>query len=275
MGAAARILRPEPPRIVEPTDAEILDFNRRHPRGGRGNRVAKPGGGGTPSASAPWTPASITSVAKFFWFRSDLGITIGTGVSAWADQYGLNNATQATGGSQPTYTASDGTLGGLPSLTGDGVDDSLALATWDPPAPLTTTVWFWAIVKPITYTTNDCLWGGGSTTLILQQFNTDPSYRQYNASPVNSTTMTTGSWARVRQLFTGSTSDYSRTGSSSATGASAGNGNCPVGTWTLFALAGASAGNFAIAEVIGLAGEPTELALLEAYGAARYPGAAF
>jgi hypothetical protein len=43
------------------------------------------------------------------WLRADLGVTIGTGVSSWADQSGNgNNVTQGTGAKQPTFVASGG-----------------------------------------------------------------------------------------------------------------------------------------------------------------------
>lgn len=49
------------------------------------------------------------------WFRSDLGVTIGTGVSQWSDQSGRgNHVTQGTGAQQPTYVA--GVLNGKPVL---------------------------------------------------------------------------------------------------------------------------------------------------------------
>jgi len=61
------------------------------------------------------------------WLRSDLGITIGTGVSTWADQSGNgNDVTQATGSKQPAYTASSAVFNNKPCLRGDGVDDVLA-----------------------------------------------------------------------------------------------------------------------------------------------------
>jgi len=52
------------------------------------------------------------------WLRADLGITIGTGVSTWADQSGYgNNVTQATGANQPTYNAADASFNGAPTIT--------------------------------------------------------------------------------------------------------------------------------------------------------------
>lgn len=53
--------------------------------------------------TAPWLPSSLTPAA---WFRSDLGVSLSTGVSALADQSGNNrNAAQLTGSKQPLYVA--------------------------------------------------------------------------------------------------------------------------------------------------------------------------
>lgn len=54
-------------------------------------------------------PKTILGSNLLLWLRADLGISIGTGVSAWADQSGNgNNFVQATGANQPTYFASGG-----------------------------------------------------------------------------------------------------------------------------------------------------------------------
>ncbi|QSE96286.1 T9SS type A sorting domain-containing protein [Fulvivirga lutea] len=51
------------------------------------------------------------------WLRSDAGVTQSGTVSAWADQSGNGlNAVQATSGLRPTYTASNASLNGLPSM---------------------------------------------------------------------------------------------------------------------------------------------------------------
>lgn len=52
------------------------------------------------------------------WHRSDLGVTIGTGVSAWADQSGHSHTlSQATGGTQPGYST---TIHGITALSFSG-----------------------------------------------------------------------------------------------------------------------------------------------------------
>lgn len=62
----------------------------------------------------PWADSiSITSPKQlpglFFWVRADLGTTVVTGVSSWADQSGNGiNLTQATGANQPALHASGG-----------------------------------------------------------------------------------------------------------------------------------------------------------------------
>lgn len=58
------------------------------------------------AASTLWTPKSISGLK--LWLRADLGTTIATGVSVWADQSGNgNNVTQGTGSKQPTLNATD------------------------------------------------------------------------------------------------------------------------------------------------------------------------
>lgn len=73
--------------------------------------------GGAPS----FTPKSIAGIKS--WVRADLGITIVTGVSAWADQSGGGiNWTQANTTLQPTIGSG---INGLPTLVFDGTGDRL------------------------------------------------------------------------------------------------------------------------------------------------------
>lgn len=93
--------------------------------------------------SGSFLPSKLTGLA--LWLRADLGITIGTGVSAWADQSGSGdankNVAQATGAAQPTYTATDATFNGKSTLTLDGTDDQLlAAGSWAVAPPTTGTL---------------------------------------------------------------------------------------------------------------------------------------
>lgn len=61
-----------------------------------------------------FTPLRLTNLRA--WYRADLGVTIATGVSQWADQSGNgNHLVQAVGGSQPTVSAN--ALNGQPMIT--------------------------------------------------------------------------------------------------------------------------------------------------------------
>lgn len=72
----------------------------------------------------PFAPSDISGLALDL--NGDLGITIATGVSAWADQSGNSrNFTQGTGANQPTYTASDSSYNNHGSLSFDGTNDSM------------------------------------------------------------------------------------------------------------------------------------------------------
>jgi hypothetical protein len=74
------------------------------------------------------SPLSILGSPVKAWLRADLGITIGTGVSAWADQSGNgSHFTQATGAAQPAFEAAG--YSGTPCLLFDGVDDVLVNTT--------------------------------------------------------------------------------------------------------------------------------------------------
>jgi hypothetical protein len=62
------------------------------------------------------------------WYQAEKGITIGTGVSAWADQSGNGNTlTQATGANQPAYSATGGS-NGTAMVTFDGSNDTMSTA---------------------------------------------------------------------------------------------------------------------------------------------------
>jgi hypothetical protein len=81
---------------------------------------------GTPPVVS--TPLTILGSDAELWLKASLGITIGTGVSAWADQSGNgHDFPQATGAAQPALEATG--YAGKPSVLFDGVDDVLVNTT--------------------------------------------------------------------------------------------------------------------------------------------------
>lgn len=86
-----------------------------------------------PSRPSLWSPRAIAGLGA--WYRGDMGITIATGVSAWADQSGSGDSAktlaQATGTAQPTYNAADAAYAGRPTLTFTAASSqALASGTW-------------------------------------------------------------------------------------------------------------------------------------------------
>jgi len=76
----------------------------------------------SPFGAAAWTLKSIPSLVAEYW--SDLGTTIVTGVSAWADQSGVSGVpwVQATDASQPALDPT-GWVDGGPAIVFDGTAD--------------------------------------------------------------------------------------------------------------------------------------------------------
>lgn len=77
-----------------------------------------------------WRPSELGAPLAL-WLDAEDATTItlnGSTVSQWSDKSGRgNNATQSTAANQPTYSATG--YGGKPSLTFDGINDSLVLPT--------------------------------------------------------------------------------------------------------------------------------------------------
>lgn len=245
----------------------------------RSDRIAT-GIGGAVVAS---TPLTIYGANLVQWLRADLGITIVTGVSAWADQSGNgNNAIQATGTAQPAYTASDSTLNNQSTILADGTSDVLSTAA------LTTNLatddfYVCAIINAVTWTSGDSLTSGAGTTPPRSfQTGATPAITQTATSGVNSNTAAVlGSWVRYESLWTTTAGvSYLKIGATNATG-----GNPGTGARTsshIFAAGAALFGNYTLAEFIVVktaagSGGPTgsQRTACDAYLSARYPAASF
>jgi len=113
---------------------------------------------GWPASAAP-LPWALPWIRGFWHGLS--GITIDTGVSAWAPVKDLDSAgnfTQGTTSKQPSYS------GGI--LTFDGSNDALGLATFtlDQPAA------FFLALSQISWTANDYILDGGSdSSTVIEQ----------------------------------------------------------------------------------------------------------
>ncbi len=225
-----------------------------------------------PSASgpSPTDPLSIvTSVAPFFFLSADVGVTVATGVSSWADQSGNGrNAVQATTASQPALQPA--AVNGRGSVLFDGTDDFLQIA-YVPPAPGTTPAWYWMVFRPITAVTGSNSFSSG---------NSRPRFYWQNASLMNANAgvagtgiaVTAGQWYRAELFFNNATTDYKKIGASSNTGISLGN---LAGAGSFLLGSGNSGSNPSNVEIVcfgAWAGEPTpaEKAALDAWVTAYY-----
>ncbi len=225
-------------------------------------------------SASPTTPLTILG-SLAWWVRADLGITIGTGVSAWADQSGNGvNFTQGTGTAQPALVAS--AINGQPAVQADGAGDSLA-ATWARSAPSVQPFYIWLIAKQASWGSLRSLIGDikvfGFTALSNPS---TPSLQVWNDSSNSGTNSaaTLGSFFRHEIYLSNSTSDYYKIGATSVGGASAAN-QPGGGTIQLFNRGDSLAGRFwhgEIAEAFAFLGTPTapQRAALDAYCTSLY-----
>jgi hypothetical protein len=192
--------------------------------------------GRIPTITKLTAPSSVIAVlgSAAWYVDAALGITIGTGVSAWADQSGNGrNFTQATGSLQPLLIAS--AINGQPSVKADGVDDFLQ-NSFARVAPGTTPFYMWFLMRQNTWTFPRALYGDGGST--LQENATTPGITAFNGTtgPQNNG-LTVGSFKLVEVQYRNSTADYLSIGSVSVTGTNLGNQPGSGGKVGLFASA--------------------------------------
>lgn len=233
------------------------------------------------AAAIPLGPLDvITDGSIVGYLQGELGITIATGVSAWASQIGGTtiDLTQGTGANQPAYTANNATLWARSTVTGDGSNDEIGSTTWDPPTPGTTPTHFRAIAARQSRIASaaSCWCGSASTRIAFREAATVGSVRAFNGTNSADVVMTEDQWYRVNLGFNNSAVTDALIVGSNTSGAAALGGSIPVAGFHLFASSaiGATPGNFSIQKLLIRNVLPTALesALLDGIDTRFYNG---
>ncbi|MFO0269254.1 MAG: hypothetical protein ACK53W_01755 [Gemmatimonadota bacterium] len=216
--------------------------------------------------TAPIAPNAIPSLAA--WFKSDVGVTLATGVSAWADQSGAGrNLVQASGGLQPSFASN--VVASKPALTFDGADDFLqvAFALAQPTA-------IYLVMRPNVLVAGDTYVDGAAAvqSMAIEHAQVTPNRLRINAGSNLTATpaMPVNTWGITTAFFDGVSSfieTADNVGLSGNAGATAGGGI------TLGARQdGTLAAGFSVAELVVFSAIPStpNRAGLRAYFRDRY-----
>jgi hypothetical protein len=192
-------------------------------------------------------------------------------VGLWDDSSGNGFDLTAT---EPTWNATGGP-NSQPSVLFDGINDIAENLLLDLPAPGTTPTFYWAVIRQVSWTPLDILFGAAGG-LLIRQFAGSPNIGQQNPTgPVNAHGgLTVNTFLRLESYFSNSVSDYIKAGSAIAsTGANAGNTDPTAG----FALgnlpsAGSDWANIEVCEfwIFNVLPSTTQKAALDAYVTSRY-----
>lgn len=263
----ARLMRSRQPKSVGPTDGNFDQFTPPPDPG-----FVAPNG--PPPRLANQGPTGPLDVAAYMWLRSDVVLQANTNglVSTWVDQSNRGNHVPApTAASQPIWNASDATLGGLPTVTGNGVNHWLETRAFVGGAPL----WLWIIYKqnnisgaaPGLFTSGFGLQSniGGNFTLLTNGGTQAPAV----AAVV-------GQWQRAIVSFNTSGVDTLLVGSATQSYASTGQ-RYSAATSLFGNPGGGNKISATVAEVLLTSGPPNlaNITAIEAYGVARYGGGPF
>lgn len=177
------------------------------------------------STSKGWSPASIPGLST--WYRSDLGITMGTGVKIWADQSGGgHDLVQNTGTLQPALITNQ--LNGFSALRFDGVDDCMQtlLFTYGPPATI------FAVFKVRAYANMTSIYDGSVTfTGTLRMQPASPSVVTYaGVNLFDATNLPLAAYTLSTVIFNGASSVIQFGNVAQTTGDTGAN---PIGGFTL------------------------------------------
>lgn len=217
----------------------------------------------TDASYSPVEPLRIIdSKSSIFFVSADVGITIGTGVSAWADQSGNSNSfSQATGGSQPAFIANDADFGGRNSVYNTSGGSLFLVNSWVPPLPGSTNQWYFIVFRQVSWTSADYIFSSNTaaSTISLAQSGSTPSLAMANTSFVNSNSgAAIAASVRGEVFFNNSTAGYLKLGSTKVTGGNAGNNNAGSTGLRLFTRNGGTQSSDVKVACFGCwSGEPT------------------
>lgn len=225
-------------------------------------------------ADLGFSPLSLANCAA--WYRADLGITIGTGVSAWADQSGTGDAnknlSQGTGSQQPTRNNSDAGYNNQPTLSFASASlQYLISGSWASPLSLPETVF--VVGNTDGSVTNQAYSDGQGNSRLLYTNSGAARAVMYAGATLSSGLGLTSSPLVICSIFNaGSSSIFVSAQTASASGSSGAGG-----TTRSFLLAGVAAGptaylNGKLAEIIvySRALSSTERAQVFVYLGTRY-----
>ncbi len=233
---------------------------------------------GGAAAVIPLGPIDVLGGASTIvgYLSASLGITIATGVSAWASQYGGTqlDASQASGTLQPAYNTNDATIWGRPTVASDGSNDTLDTA-YNPGLPSTNPLWMRTVAVRRADAASDTLYCATNAARMIVVRSSTTQVASSNGISGPAVTMTTGVWYRLENLFNNSTTDYLKVGANVGTGTNLGN-NDPPGVFRLFAQAavGTNSGAFSAQRFLMTTVEPSALqkALFDAIDVRSYNG---
>jgi len=212
-----------------------------------------------------FSPLQLTALRA--WYKSDVGITIATGVSQWDDQSGNgNHLVQAATVSQPVVTAA--AINGLPAITFDGANSFMQIA-FTLPQPVT----LFMLLRAVTWSINDNFCDGAaiSDTMLIQQVTASPQIRMFGgASLGNNSDLAVNTFGLITAIFNGVSSELQINNNTALSG-DAGTAS-PAGLTLGSRRTGTLASNIGVAEVIVINAVATaaERAKVRAYSQARY-----
>lgn len=208
-----------------------------------------------------------------FWITPDTNISTSGGfLDSVVDRSSNAFNFSATGTTRPLYTVSDATLSNHATFTCDGVDDLLKNSIVVTNVSNVLSVYWWGIVKQVSWQNNAVLWQANSYAELIEQGSSPNVNFFYGGTSRSSSGAPIGVWVRASVSISDSANDFIQLGSGLTTGQAGG-----ASTVTGFSFGGAFGGgqnaNIAIGDFVQakITPPPGTRALLDSYGMGRYP----